>query len=144
LLLGAYSLSLHASRQMIRQGEGGKILFITSIHAAHPFSDAAAYNMCKAGVNHLARSIANELTGHRINVNAIEPGWIDTPGERRFHSDEQIAKMGAQLPWGRMGQPEDIANAAAFLCSNEADYVTGSVMRADGGYMVGMSLHFSE
>jgi glucose 1-dehydrogenase len=144
LALGAYYLALSASRRMVERGEGGKLLFITSIHGAHSFANAAAYNMSKAGVNHLARSLSNELSKHRINVNAIEPGWIDTPGERRFYTDEQMAAFGRQLPWGRLGKPEDIANAAAFLCSDEADYVTGSILRVDGGYMSALSLYFQE
>jgi glucose 1-dehydrogenase len=80
------------------------------------------------------------LAPHRINVNAIEPGWIDTPGERRFYTDEEMRESGKRLPWGRMGQPEDIANGAAFLCSDDADYVTGTILRIDGGYMVSMSV----
>jgi glucose 1-dehydrogenase len=138
LLFGAYYLAYSAARHMADRGEGGKILFITSIHGAHSFPNAAAYNMCKAGVNHLARSIAAELTPHHINVNAIEPGWIDTPGERRFYTEEQMQASGSRLPWGRMGQPDDIARAAAYLCSDDADYVTGTVLRVDGGYMASL------
>jgi glucose 1-dehydrogenase len=138
LLFGGYYLAYYAARHMADRGEGGKILFITSIHGAHSFPNAAAYNMCKAGVNHLARSIANELSGYHINVNAIEPGWIDTPGERRFYTEEQMQSSGERLPWGSMGQPDDIAKAAAYLCSDDADYVTGTVLRADGGYMASL------
>ena len=140
LLFGAYYLAQSAGRHMVARGGGGKILFITSIHGAQSFSTAAAYNMCKAGVNHLARSVANELAPHRINVNAIEPGWIDTPGERRFYTEEQLRAAGAQLPWGRMGRPDDIGRAAVYLCSDDADYATGTVLRVDGGYMASLSL----
>ena len=80
----------------------------------------------------MTRSIAVELAPHRINVNAIEPGWIDTPGERVSFSAETIEKEGQRLPWGRMGLPEDIGYAAAFLCSKEADYITAVVLPVDG------------
>jgi glucose 1-dehydrogenase len=105
-----------------------------------PVPASAAYNMSKAAINHLARTMAAELVGYRINVNVINPGWIDTPGERQFATEEEI-QAGAQLmPWKRLGTLEDIANAAAFLCSEEADYVTGTMLRVDGGYMMGLGL----
>ncbi len=78
--------------------------------------------------------MAVELIPHKINVNVIAPGWIDTPGERDTFSAEVIAEQGGRLPWGRMGLPEDIGAAAAFLCSEEADYVTGVVLPVDGGF----------
>ena len=144
LLYGAFHLAQSAARHMVERGGDGKLLFISSIHAVQSFPNAAAYNMCKAGVNHLARSLANELAPHRINVNAIEPGWIDTPGERRFYSDEEMRAAGAKLPWGRMGLPEDIARAAAFLCSDDADYITGTLLRVDGGYTASLSLRLGD
>ena len=96
--------------------------------------------MEKAAINHLARTLANELTPHRINVNVINPGWIDTPGERNFSTEEELQEGGKHIPWGRLGTPEDIAAAAAFLCSDEADYITGSTLRVDGGFVLGMTL----
>ena len=97
-----------------------------------PISLCTPYGAAKAGLNHMMRSIAVELAPHRINVNAIEPGWIDTPGEHVTFSEETIASEGQRLPWGRMGLPEDIGNAAAFLVSDEADYITGTVLPVDG------------
>jgi glucose 1-dehydrogenase len=82
----------------------------------------------------MAATIATELAAHRINVNVIEPGWIDTPGERRTFSAETIAAEGAKLPWGRLGTPTDIGRAAVFLCSEYADYITGAVLVVDGGF----------
>jgi glucose 1-dehydrogenase len=84
--------------------------------------------------------LARELAPHRINVNVINPGWIDTPGERKFFSEEDLQAGGKKVPWGRIGQPEDIGRAAAFLASDEADYITGAALRVDGGYMVGLGL----
>jgi glucose 1-dehydrogenase len=97
-----------------------------------PISLCAAYGAAKAGLNHLTRSIAVELAPYRINVNAIEPGWIDTPAEHIAFSDETLASEGPLLPWGRLGLPEDIGNAAAFLVSDDADYITAAVLPVDG------------
>ena len=75
-----------------------------------------------------------ELAHARINVNVIEPGWIDTPGEHESFADELMEEQGKQLPWGRLGLPADIGKAAAFLVSDDADYITGSVLPVDGGF----------
>jgi len=81
------------------------------------------------------RTIAVELFDHRINVNAIEPGWIDTPGEHETFGADRIENEAAGLPWGRLGTPADIGKAAAFLSSDEADYITGTILRVDGGFV---------
>ncbi|NLA59345.1 MAG: glucose 1-dehydrogenase [Firmicutes bacterium] len=139
-LLGAFRVAQLASQHMVESGGGGKIIFISSIHAEAPFKNAIAYNMCKAGINHLARSMANELAEYRINVNVVAPGWIDTPGERRWNTDEQLAQLGKQLPWGRMGTPADIGKAVAYFASDDADYVTGSILKVDGGFTAALTL----
>ena len=101
---------------------------------------SAAYNMAKAAINHLCRTMAAELAGQHVNVNVINPGWIDTPGERVFASEAELRAGGARIPWGRLGTPADIAAAVAFLCSDEADYVTGAMLRVDGGFKLGLRL----
>ena len=101
-------------------------------HDPSGISTSVAYNAAKAGLNNMAATIAVELVEHRINVNVIEPGWIDTPGERATFGEDVIERLGPTLPWGRMGQPADIGRAAAFLASDEADYITGAVLRVDG------------
>ncbi len=135
-LTGGFSMSQAVARHMVERGEGGKILFISSIHAQRPFARSVAYNAAKAGVNHMAKTIAAELLKYRINVNAIEPGWIDTPGEHLTFGDDFIAEVGPRLPWGRMGTPADIGRAAAFLVSSDADYITGTTLVVDGGLML--------
>ena len=132
-LWGAFHAAQLGARQMVRQGKGGAILFISSVHAFIPVPTALAYNTAKAGMNHMAATIAAELLGHHIRANVIEPGWIDTPGERQFATEEQIREGGKKLPWGRMGTIEDLGKAATFLCSDAADYITGEVMKVDGG-----------
>lgn len=146
---GVYHTCQMAAQQMIRQqengrqqteGSGGKILVIGSILGQIPFPTSGAYNMAKAAINHFARTLAAELLPHRINVNVINPGWIDTPGERCYTSEDEIATGAAKMPWGRLGTPADIGKAAAFLCSDDADYITGTALTVDGGYLLGMKL----
>jgi glucose 1-dehydrogenase len=117
----------------------GKIVIISSVLAEVPFEGSSAYNMAKAAINHLGQTLAVEMAPYRVNVNVIMPGWIDTPGERMFYTEQQIQESGKLLPWGRIGLPEDIGKAVAFLASDDADYVTGSILRVDGAYVVARS-----
>jgi glucose 1-dehydrogenase len=132
-LVGGFHMSQLVARHMVERGGGGKIVFISSCHVHTPYARSVAYNSAKGGLNLMAMTIAGELTPHRINVNVIEPGWIDTPGEHEAFSDEAMARAGAALPWGRLGMPEDIGKTAAFLASDGADYITGAILRVDGG-----------
>lgn len=132
-LTAGFHISQLVARQMVARGGRGKIVFISSVQARMPYTKSVAYNAAKAGLNNLAYTIANELLPHRINVNVIEPGWVDTPGERRAFGDEAIARDGPRLPWGRLGTPLDIGRAAAFLASDDADYITGTTLVVDGG-----------
>ena len=127
----------HMVKQPLTGRSRGKIVIIGSVHEEVAAPESAGYNMAKAAINHLARTMAVELAGHKINVNVINPGWIDTPGERKFYSEEEIYEGAKAIPWGRIGIPEDIGKAAAFLASDEADYITGAALRIDGGYVVG-------
>ncbi|MFT5467309.1 MAG: glucose 1-dehydrogenase [Verrucomicrobiales bacterium] len=136
-LTAGFHMSQLTARHFIERGQGGKIVFISSVHSEWPLSRAVAYNAAKAGLNHLTRTIAVELMEHRINVNAVAPGWIDTPGERDTFSEEVMQEQGSKLPWGRLGLPEDIGNSATFLCSDAADYITGVILTVDGGIRYG-------
>ena len=119
--------------QMVKQGKGGSIVIVSSPHGAIPIPTAMAYNMAKAAIDHMARTAAIELVGHRIRVNTVYPGWIDTPGERKFFTEEQLAVGGQNLPWKRLGKPEEIAKGILFCLSDDADYMTGSTVLMDGG-----------
>jgi glucose 1-dehydrogenase len=132
-LVGGFHMSQLVARHMVNRGGGGKIVFISSCHAHTPYARSVAYNAGKGGLNQMAFTIAAELYRHRINVNVIEPGWIDTPGEHEAFGDQVMANAGSTLPWGRLGTPEDIGKAAVFLASDDADYVTGAALRVDGG-----------
>jgi glucose 1-dehydrogenase len=141
---GVFHTCQMAAQQMIKQKlagrSRGKIIIIGSVHQELAVPNSAAYNMAKAAINHLGRTLAAELAPHRINVNIINPGWIDTPGERKFYTEEQIQEAGEHLPWGRIGLPEDIGQAVAFLASDDADYITGVSLRVDGGYVLGLKV----
>lgn len=132
-LTAGFHMSQFVARHMVERDGGGKIVFISSVHAKIPFARSVAYNAAKIGLTHMARTIAAELLPYRINVNVIEPGWIDTPNEHATFGSDAIENAGKTLPWGRIGQPEDIGKAAAFLCSSDADYITGTELVVDGG-----------
>jgi glucose 1-dehydrogenase len=133
-LFGGFHMSQLVGRHMVARGGGGKIVFVSSVHARVPYAHSVPYNAAKAGLNQMAFTIAAELLPHRINVNVIEPGWIDTPGEREEFGDAALVQAAPQLPWGRLGTPEDIGKAAAFLASDDADYITGTALLVDGGF----------
>lgn len=133
-LTSGFHISQLFARHRVEEGGGGKIVFISSVQAEMPMALSVAYGAAKAGLNHMMRTIAVELSPHRINVNVIEPGWIDTPGEHVTFSEETIEQEGQRLPWGRLGLPADIGKACAFLCSDDADYITGTVLPVDGGF----------
>ena len=135
-LASGFHMGQLVARQMAEQSRGGKIVFISSVHAEMPYIRAVAYNAAKAGLNHMAKTMAAELVAYRINVNVIEPGWIDTPGERATFGEEAVRQGGAKLPWGRLGTPADIGQAAVFLSSDSADYITGAILPVDGGFLL--------
>ena len=133
-LLGGFHMSQLVCRHLVSRNKPGKVVFISSVLARVPNARCVAYSAAKAGLNTMMQTMAVELFEHHINVNSIEPGWIDTPGERAHYSDETMAEEARKLPWGRLGTGEDIGKAAVYLCSDDADYVTGTILPVDGGY----------
>ena len=135
-LWGVFHCSQFAARQMVRQG-GGAIVVISSVHASRPYPNSTAYNGAKAAINQMAYTWAVELARYNIRVNVIEPGWIDTPGERAIFSEDQIKERGEKLLMGRLGTSEEIARGVVFLVSEEdSSYVTGTCLRIDGGFVL--------
>lgn len=132
-MMGSYYLVRAASTAMVAAGRGGSIVVIGSLHAHSAIPGSMAYNMAKAGINQMAKTAAVELVEHRIRVNLIHPGWIDTPGERKFFNEETLQAKGAQLPLGRMGTPQDIARGVVYLCDPKSEYITGTTLTIDGG-----------
>ena len=135
-VVGVFHVLQVVARQMVERQAKGVIIYISSPHARLPFKGAIDYNTAKAGGHMLALSAANELMWHGIRVNLIEPGWTDTPGERTWYPDEALYREGKKLPLGRLGSPADIGHAAAYLASDEAAYVAGSVLTVDGGAFI--------
>ena len=130
---GAFYGVRAASQQMLRQGKGGAITVVSSPHAVLAIPTSMAYNMAKAAIDHMVRTAAIELVSKGIRVNTFHPGWIDTPGERKFFTEEQLTEGGRNLPMGRLGTSEEMARGIAFTLSDDAAYMTGSVMTMDGG-----------
>lgn len=133
-LMAPFYCSRLAAAEMVRQGRGGKIVMISSVLAFIPLQNSLPYNTAKAGMEQMAATIAGELAPHRINVNVVEPGWTDTPGERAFMDEAALQEAAAKLPWGRMANIQEMGRVVAFLCTDAADYITGATLRVDGGY----------
>jgi len=136
----AWNQTQAAARQMKAQGRGGKCIMIGSIMADMTSAKASAYSMAKCALRQLAKTAALELAPEKINVNVIQPGYIDTPGERKQASDDEIENSATCIPLKRMGRGRDIGNLCAFLASAAADYMTGSVIDCDGGFKTALAL----
>lgn len=133
-LYGAFLVSQVGARQMVKQGKGGKLIFVSSVHEDIPFPQYTPYCASKGGMRMLMRNLAMELAEHCINCNNIAPGAIATPINQAVLDDpEQKKNAISEIPWGRFGKPEEVAAVALFLAGNESAYVTGSTYYVDGG-----------
>jgi NAD(P)-dependent dehydrogenase (short-subunit alcohol dehydrogenase family) len=130
-LRGTAFAAQFAARIMAKQGGG--CIINTSSQAVRGVSRSAHYVASKGAIVSLTRALAVELAPLRIRVNAISPGLIDTDQPRVVHTDEELAERGRAVPWGRIGQPDDIAGTALFLASGAADYITGQTIHVNGG-----------
>jgi glucose 1-dehydrogenase len=125
-----------AAKQMIKQGGGGRIINITSVHEDWPMPGNTAYCLAKGGMRMLTRTAGVELAPHGILVVGVGPGAVATPINLPTMKDPALmAKLDAAIPLGRMAQPEEIANVVAFLASDAASYLTATTIFADGGIM---------
>ena len=135
-LIGPFLVSQAGARQMIRQGQGGRLINISSIHEDLPMPGNAAYCASKGGLRMLTRTIAVELAKANITVNNIGPGAVFTPIDADVQANPEIEKaLMAEIPLNRWGKPEEIAGLAVYLASDEAGYVTGSTFFIDGGML---------
>jgi glucose 1-dehydrogenase len=135
-LTGPFLCSQAAARQMILQGVGGRIINISSIHEDLPMPTNAPYCATKGGLRMLMRTIAVELAPHQITVNNIGPGAIYTPIDKDVEMDAKLNdQILAEIPLGRWGKPEEVAQLAVYLASDDAAYVTGSTHFIDGGML---------
>jgi glucose 1-dehydrogenase len=130
---GAYYGLRATCARMIEQRQGGSAVIVSSPHGQIAFPQCMAYNMAKAALDQMMRTAATELLPHKIRVNCVYPGWTDTPGERKFFTDDAIAKAAGNLPWGRLATADEIARAILFLAEPGSDYITGTILNVDGG-----------
>ena len=133
-LTGAWLGCQAAAKQMVAQGEGGRIINVSSVHEDLAMPTNAPYCATKGGVRMLMRTLAVELAPHAITVNNIAPGAIETPMDAPLEQNpDEMKELLSEIPLGRMGKPEEVANLALFLASDDSSYVTGSTLFVDGG-----------
>lgn len=139
---GYFLFGQTVAAQMVKQGRGGKIINVSSISAEVSGEDKVHYCSSKAAVKLLTQGMALELARHRINVNALAPGTIDTDiiQQDRIKRLVDQERRQTSIPWGRMGEGKDLTGAAIFLASAESEYVTGSTLVVDGGAIAGSLL----
>jgi 3-oxoacyl-[acyl-carrier protein] reductase len=130
-LKGAFALIRAAARPMMKQ-HGGAIVNLTSVVGETGNAGQVAYSASKAGLIGLTKSVARELASRNIRVNAVSPGFIETDMTARI-SGEARARMVEEIPLSRLGAAAEIAHAVVFLASDEASYITGEVLRVNGG-----------
>jgi 3-oxoacyl-[acyl-carrier protein] reductase len=138
-LTGTFLCS-RAAAQLMRTQASGKIVNISSIAGSIGLARTSAYAAAKGGVEALTRVLAVELAPFNIQVNAVAPGPVDTEFSRASLTPEIRQARLARIPAGRFGVPEEVAAAVGFLCSQGADWITGSVLRVDGGYIAAGSM----
>lgn len=135
-LTGPWICSQAATRQMVKQGDGGRIINISSVHEDLPMVHNIPYCAAKGGLRMLMRTLCDELAPHKITVNNIAPGAIDTNLDHAVEVDPALhKKLLAEIPLNRMGHANEVAGLALYLASDAAAYVTGSTYFIDGGMM---------
>jgi NAD(P)-dependent dehydrogenase (short-subunit alcohol dehydrogenase family) len=132
---GCFNVGQAAARLMVQRGTAGQIIFTGSWVGEIPWPEIAAYSVSKAAVRMLARSMARELADHAIRVNVVAPGIVMAGlARKQYETDPDYARRASVvIPLGEFGTPEQIAKAVGFLCSPDAEYMTGSVLLVDGG-----------
>ena len=136
-LTSIFFLCRAASRLLLKAKESGRSINLTSVVGETGNTGQVSYTSAKAGILGLTRTLARELASRGITVNAVSPGYIDTDMTRATLTEEMRKQLSAQIPLGRTGKPEDVAAAVAFLASPEAGYITGQVLRVNGGLLIG-------
>lgn len=143
-LTGAFLCARQAVRQFLRQGvvsdrsiAAGKIIFTSSVHEVIPWAHHCNYASSKGGIMMLMKTIAQEMASRKIRVNSIAPGAIKTPiNKNAWDTPEERKALCDLIPYGRIGETSDIAPAAVWLASDQADYITGTTLFVDGGMLL--------
>ena len=133
-LKGAFNMTKHVSGVMLRK-RAGRIINIASVSGMMGNGGQANYAAAKAGMIGLTKTTAKELASRNITCNAIAPGFVETDMAKKL-GEETLASAAKAIPLGRLGKPEDIANTAVFLASDSAAYITGEVIKVDGGLYI--------
>jgi 2-deoxy-D-gluconate 3-dehydrogenase len=135
-LSSVFRLCRAAGAHMIDRRQGGKIINVASLLSFQGGINVPGYAAAKGGVMQLTKALANEWAPHRINVNAIAPGYMETDNTTALRADEgRFRQITERIPAGRWGTPQDMAGAAIYLASRASDYVTGHVLVVDGGWL---------
>lgn len=135
-LSSVFFLSRAAGVHMLERGKGGKIVNIASMLSFQGGITVPSYAAAKGGVAQVTKALANEWAPHRINVNAIAPGYMATDNTSALQADPlRSRQIGERIPAGRWGKPEDLGGAVVFLASAASDYVNGHVLVVDGGWL---------
>jgi 3-oxoacyl-[acyl-carrier protein] reductase len=129
-IIGAFNVLREAARQV---ADGGAIVALTTSMVRHAVPGGGPYTATKAAVESLVRSLAKELAGRQVRVNAVAPGPVDTDLFRAGKTDEAKARSAAMSPLGRIGRPEEVADVVAFVVSGQASWITGQVIQPNGG-----------
>lgn len=133
-LLGHFRLTQGLVKGMKARGYG-RIVNISSIWSLVSRERRVTYSAAKAGLNGLTRALALELAPYHIMVNAVAPGYINTELTKKNNTPEALERIAGEIPLGRLGEPSEIAECVAFLCSPKNSYMTGQVIVVDGGYL---------
>jgi len=135
-LRGAFLVAQAVARRLVALGRGGTIVNIGSVVGLRTMPQLAAYGASKAALHHLTRILALEWARHRIRVNAIAPGYIETDINREHFATPAGAALVKRIPQRRLGQPEDLDGVLLLLASDASAYMTGTVVQVDGGHVV--------
>ncbi|MFQ5426749.1 MAG: SDR family NAD(P)-dependent oxidoreductase, partial [Gaiellales bacterium] len=136
-LTGAFNVGQAAARTMVAAGDGGRIVYTSSVHVQMPFPTMAVYGATKQAVRALSESMAVELAQYGITVNHIGPGWVKSQlndPSPDLQTEEQERATLRLIPIPRPAEPVELGRAVVYLCSSDGDYVTGEFLRVDGGF----------
>lgn len=141
-LTGVWNCIKHELRQLQSQGDGGAIVNTASVVGKSGLPNGTSYAAAKHGVLGVTRSVAMEVGDEDIRINAVCPGYIDTPmirsqGDRVTTDEDALERIREMHPLDRVGDPAEVAEAAVWLCSDEASYITGDALNVDGGFLAG-------
>jgi len=135
-MTAVFTLCQQFAKERIKTGRKGKIINIASLMSETVREDNAPYAAAKGGIRQLTKALAVDWAKHRINVNAIGPGFIQTDLTRSLWENEKFNQwLKWKTPWGRWGNPEDLGHAAVFLASPASDFITGQILYVDGGLL---------